>query len=163
MNIYNISASESFVDVLAGHFLQRYENKPEELSRILFLLPNRRACQNLADAFVKMHDGEAVMLPRMEPLADIEEDEIFLSGNGDILQKLKPSIDNMERVLIFTRMIMQKPDMGIDAVSLAQARIRISSKQDSIPASYSSGTSANTRSSSVWCEKKRFMPSMTAG
>ena len=121
MNIYNISASESFVDVLAGHFLQRYENKPEELSRILFLLPNRRACQNLADAFVKMHDGEAVMLPRMEPLADIEEDEIFLSGNGDILQKLKPSIDNMERVLIFTRMIMQKPDMGIDAVSLAQA------------------------------------------
>lgn len=121
MNIYNISAKESFVDVLAKHFLDRYGKKPEELSRILFLLPNRRACQNLADAFVKMHDGKAVMLPRMEPLADIEEDEIFLSGNGDILQKLKPSIDNMERVLTFTRMIMHKNKYGIDDVSLAQA------------------------------------------
>ena len=111
MNIYNISASESFVDVLAGHFLQRYENKPEELSRILFLLPNRRACQSLTEAFVRQRGMQPTILPRMAPLADVEEDEIFLNGNHEILQKLKPSISNMERVLTFTRMIMHKTSM----------------------------------------------------
>lgn len=121
MNIYNISASESFVDVLAGHFLQRYENKPEELSRVLFLLPNRRACQSLTEAFVRQRGMQPTILPRMAPLADVEEDEIFLNGNHEILQKLKPSISNMERVLTFTRMIMHKNEYGIDDVSLAQA------------------------------------------
>lgn len=121
MNIYNISAKESFVDVLAKHFLDRYDGRLEEFSRILFLLPNRRACKSLAEAFVRQRGKEATILPRISPIDDVEEDEIFLSGNSDILQKIKPSIGNMERVLTFTRMIMHKNEYGIDDVSLAQA------------------------------------------
>lgn len=121
MNIFNISAKESFVDVLAEYFLKRYEDKQDELSKILFLLPNRRACQNLADAFVRLRGMKPTILPRIEPIADVEEDEIFLSGNKEILQKIKPAVDNTERILLFTGLIMQTPKYGVEAVSLAQA------------------------------------------
>lgn len=121
MNIYNISADESFVDVLAEHFLNRYGNNPEELSQIIFLLPNRRGCHNLAEAFVRQRGMQPTILPRIEPIADVEEDEIFLNGNHEILQKIKPNIGTMERVLIFTRMIMHKNELGLDDVTLAQA------------------------------------------
>lgn len=121
MNVYNINARESFVDVLAGYFLERYKNKPEELANILFLLPNRRSCQSLAGAFVRKRGGQPTILPRMEPIADIEEDEIFLSGNAEVLKKLKPSVNQLERVLNFTRMIMLKNKYGISDVSLSQA------------------------------------------
>ncbi|MBQ8481842.1 MAG: PD-(D/E)XK nuclease family protein [Alphaproteobacteria bacterium] len=121
MNVYNISGDKSFVDILAGYFLQRYENKPEELANILFLMPNRRSCQNLADAFVRYNGGKPTLLPRMEPIADADEDEIFLSGGAKILPLLKPAIDNMERSLDFTKLIMHKNKYGIDDVSLSQA------------------------------------------
>ena len=121
MNIFNISAKESFVDVLAEHFLQRYKDKPDEFSKVLFLLPNRRACQNLAEAFVKLRGMKPTILPRMAPIADVEEDEIFLSGNKEIMQKIMPAVDNTERVLIFTYMIMQIPDISLSqAYALAE-------------------------------------------
>ena len=55
-HIYNIRSTESFVDVLARRFLTEYAARPEELAEVLFLLPTRRACQNLAEAFVR-HRG----------------------------------------------------------------------------------------------------------
>ncbi|MBP5215560.1 MAG: hypothetical protein J6039_03275, partial [Alphaproteobacteria bacterium] len=119
--IYNIRAGFSFVDVLAAHLLQKYENKQEELSKVLILLPNRRACQSLAEAFVRLRGLSPTILPEMSPLADVEEDEIYLSGNKELLDGLLPAIDSSERVLLFTRMILQKPDWGGKRVSLVQA------------------------------------------
>ncbi|MBR1600664.1 MAG: PD-(D/E)XK nuclease family protein [Alphaproteobacteria bacterium] len=121
VNIYNVSGKSSFVDILAGYFIQRYKDKPEELSSILFLLPNRRACQNLADAFVRCRGGKPTILPRMEPIAEADEDEVFLGGDAEILPHLKPAIDKTERVFDFTKLIMHKNEYGVDDVSLAQA------------------------------------------
>jgi len=120
--IYNISAGKSFVDELAAKFFAEYRNKPEELAEVLFLLPTRRSCQNLTDAFVRQSGLEPTILPQIMPVADIEEDEIFLSGQQDILHNLDTEIDKAERVLIFTRLILQKPDeFGSEPLSLAQA------------------------------------------
>lgn len=121
MNIYNISARESFVDVLANHFLRLYQDKPEELSNILFLLPNRRACQSLAEAFVRIRGMQPTILPRIEPISDTQEEEVFLCGNSEILQKIAPGIDNTERTLIFTKLILQKNNSDLNDISLAQA------------------------------------------
>lgn len=120
--IYSINASDSFVDVLAGHFLKSYEAAPEELAKVLFLLPNRRACQSLSDAFVRLRGLEPTILPQILPIADVEEDEVFLTGNYDVIKNLQPEISKTERVLIFTRLIMQKPaELGLGRLSLAQA------------------------------------------
>lgn len=121
MNIFNISAGKSFVDELADVFLQKYSSCPEQLANVLFLLPNRRACQSLADAFVRLRGMQPTILPRIAPIAEAEEDEIFLTGSPTVLSQLKPAVSSLERTLIFTRLIMQKPDFGVENVSLAQA------------------------------------------
>lgn len=121
-NVYNINAGASFVDTLAERFLQKYGDKPEELAQVLFLLPTRRACQNLTDAFIRKRGLVPTVLPRILPIADVDEDEVFLTGHSELLEELSPQIDKTERSLIFTRLIMQKPDeWGLGRISLAQA------------------------------------------
>lgn len=119
--IYNINAGASFVDVLAEHFLKYYKNQPEELANVLFLLPNRRACQSLSEAFVRLKGLEPTILPQIVPIADIEEDEVFLTGQSNILRDLSPEITKTERVFIFSKLISQKPELGFGHLSLAQA------------------------------------------
>ena len=80
--IYNIPASCGFVDVLARRFLQEYQNNRQDLADVLFLLPNRRAVKALTDAFVREEGLSPMLLPRMMPLGEAEEDELFLTGGG---------------------------------------------------------------------------------
>jgi ATP-dependent helicase/nuclease subunit B len=120
--IYNIRGGESFVDVLAEIFLRKYQNKPAELSQITFLLPTRRACQSLNEAFVRQRGCQPTILPQILPIADVEEDEVLITGDGSILQELEPAVDKTERTLIFTRLILQSPKaLGLEDLSLAQA------------------------------------------
>ncbi len=119
--IYNISAGASFVDVLAQIYLQKYADNPDELAKVLFLLPNRRACQSLADAFVRRHDLKPTILPQIKPIAEVDEDEVFLTRDSSLLHNLLPAVDSTEKVLQFTLMIMKKSELGMDNISLAQA------------------------------------------
>ena len=121
-NIYNITANESFVDELASFFLKRFEKEPDKLSEVLFLLPNRRSCQNLKDAFIRQKGLQPTILPRIEPISEVEEEEVFLRGNPKILSQMRPQINNLERLFLFTRLILQKPqEHGLKQISLSQA------------------------------------------
>ena len=120
--IYNIKSSLSFVDELAKIFLNEYGDKQAELAGITFLLPNRRACQNLTDAFVRECNKMPVILPKILPVADVDEDEILLTGNAEIWQNTQPEISAGERNMIFTKMIMKTPESwGLGKISLSQA------------------------------------------
>ena len=120
--IFNINAGQSFVDVLAQHFLERHQQSPEKLAQFLFLMPTRRACQNLTDAFVRQRGLSPTILPRIEPISDMEEDEIILTNPTDILQNLPPAINPLQRTLILTRLILQKPvHLGLSGITLSQA------------------------------------------
>ncbi len=119
--IFNISAGQKFVDVLAERYLKEYENNPEGLSQVLFLLPNLRACQSLADAFVRQRGLTPTILPQMKPIAEADENEVFLTQNPDILENIKSAIDPTDRALQFTKLILKKAELGLDKMSLAQA------------------------------------------
>ncbi len=119
--IYNISAGASFVDVLAERFLTQYADNQTELSKVLILLPTRRACQSLTEAFLRQHELKPTILPKIAPIMDVEEDEIFLTGNADILSSIKPMADNKEIIFTLTRLIMQRHELGVQNISLAQA------------------------------------------
>lgn len=123
-NIFNIAQSCSFTDTLAEHFTKIYENNPQELSQVLFLLPNRRACLSLRDAFVRLNGLKPTILPKMVPIGDIEEDDIFLQSQdgGELLQKLPPAINKYERQFLFARLIASKPSQyGLPEMTFAQA------------------------------------------
>lgn len=122
--IYNISASNCFVDTVAERFLAEYRDNPLALAEVLFLLPNRRACKAMADAFVKAQGMQPTLLPQMTPIGDVEEDELLLSGEGaeEALFGLPPAIERSERLMLFTKIIMAKPsDFGLEKMSLNQA------------------------------------------
>ena len=122
--IYNIPASCPFVDVLARKFLSEYRDNPLELADVLFLLPNRRACQSLREAFVREQGLAPTLLPQMRPIADVEEDALFVSGfdASEILPDLPPAVNAVSRLLWFTRRIMDEPKkFGLERFSAAQA------------------------------------------
>ncbi len=123
-NIWNISSSLGFADTLVKHFLQEYANDLTALSEVMFLLPNRRAVRTMKEAFVRARGLTPMLLPRMIPLGEVEEDELFLTG-GDarkMLDGMYPAIGTTERLLLFVRIIMAKPaDFGMKKMSLSQA------------------------------------------
>ena len=122
-HIYNISAGESFVDVIARRFLEQYRDNPKELSQVMFLLPTRRACQSLTEVFLRYHKSHPIILPKITPIMDVEEDEIFLTGNAEMLSDLKSKSDDMECVLTLTRLILQKAQSEKQNISAGQAYV----------------------------------------
>lgn len=122
--IYNISSSRCLVDELAERFLREYSDNPLALADILFLLPNRRACKSLADAFVRQQGMQPTLLPQMMPIGDVEEDELILSGTEieTAWSDLSPAIGRNERLMLFIKIIMAKPkEFGLEKMSLNQA------------------------------------------
>ena len=51
--LYNIPASDYFVETLAAKLLDDCRGRELDLAGILILLPNHRACRSLAEAFVR--------------------------------------------------------------------------------------------------------------
>ncbi len=121
--IFNINAGSSFVDVLAERYLKEYEGNPEGLANVLFLLPNRRACQSLSDAFVRCRGLTPTILPQIKPIAEADEDEVILTLDSSVLENLLPAINETDRVLQFTKLILKKSELGLDKVTLAQAYV----------------------------------------
>lgn len=122
--IYNISISNGFAEVLANRLLAEYAENPLELADVLLLLPNRRAAKAIADAFVQAQGMKPTLLPKMLPLGDVEEDELLLAGDAvdKALLELPPAIEKNERLLLFTKIIMAKPqDFGLEKMPLNQA------------------------------------------
>lgn len=124
-NIYNIRFTTPFWDTLANIYLSKYGSNSLELASILFLVPNRRACKSLSDAFIRLQGLNPVILPKIIPIAEIDNDELFFDKLG--ITNVNDNedfslISKEERLFIFTRLILSKPqDFGIKQISLAQA------------------------------------------
>ena len=103
-----ISPTVSFADALACGIMEKFGEKPEDLSQVTLLLPTRRACRTIRDAFLRLSEGKPLLLPRMHPLGDLDEDELALTGWKDIggLNAIKPAISPLRRQLLLTRLIL---------------------------------------------------------
>ena len=108
MRLCSIPPQRPFLDVLAARCLAQAGPDPLALSRMLVLLPTRRAARGLADAFLRQVDaapggspgGRALLLPRIAALGAPEEAP--LTGTTG----LAPSIEPAERLAILTRLIL---------------------------------------------------------
>ncbi len=118
--IYSIPAGAPFLELLAAGILRRHGTDPLALSRVTVLLPTRRACRALAEAFLRLNDGAALLLPTIRPLGDVDEDELELRGLVDAAGQ---PIPDLERALLLTRLLRAAPLAGGDfanAFQLAQ-------------------------------------------
>lgn len=114
--VYNIPAGVPFADALAATLLKRTEGKPEELAAIRLLLPTRRACRTMRETFLRMTGGKPLLLPRMQPLGDVEEEELALELGGAGLEEqmlaLPPAISKTQRQILLARAIMARETEG---------------------------------------------------
>ena len=122
--VFNIRYSCPFWDTLADIYLQKYANNPLNLANVLFLLPNRRACQMLTAAFVRKQGMRPTILPQMTPISEPNDDDLFFNGfeYENFFDDIRQPIHKEERLFLFTRLIMSKPgDFGLKQINLAQA------------------------------------------
>jgi len=111
--LYTIAPSTPFVDELAKGIIARVGTAPQKLAQVRVLLPTRRACRSLREAFLRLSDGAPMLLPTMTPLGDVDEDELALGGMGESLEaqdalELPPAIGGAKRIALLARLVMAK-------------------------------------------------------
>lgn len=144
--IYNIPYSCSFVDTLVRKISKEFEGSKEKLVDVIFLMPNRRTCISLKEAFIRYNGQKPVMLPKIIPVGDIEEDDIFLlnANNEEFNDSILPAIREYERLFLFAKLIVSKPaDYGMSEMNFAQALSLAKDLALLIDVSYNEGISFN--------------------
>ncbi len=115
--LYTIPAGTPFVDALASGLLNRAGDDAMALADGIVLLPNRRACRALREAFLRLTDGAPLLLPRMIPIGDVDEDELLATGFDDA--EIPPAISPLRRQLLLAELIGRLPDEAPDPAHAA--------------------------------------------
>jgi ATP-dependent helicase/nuclease subunit B len=106
-SVVTIEAHLPFLDTLAARLRSSAGADPLALSRMTVLLPTRRACRALAEAFLRASNGKPLLLPRLRPVGDLDLDELaFLPDEGDAeALDLPPAIPELDRRLLLARLV----------------------------------------------------------
>ncbi len=116
--IYSVPASQPFLDCLAAALLNGdlprkggAAPSPVDLTGITLYLPTRRATRALQEAFLRAGGGRAMLLPKILPISEGDEELTVLAGAaghgapGTI--GVGPAIAEMDRRLTLTKLVMR--------------------------------------------------------
>ncbi len=81
---------------------------PLGLAATTLYLPTRRACRLARDAFLDVLDAEAVVLPRIVALGDIDEDELAFEEAAGVTEPLDlpAPLSPLARRLMLARLVL---------------------------------------------------------
>ena len=97
------SADISFLDALAAWLLEDATQDPLTLASSLILLPTRRACRSLREAFLRQSHGKPLLLPRISPLGDLP---VMLCATA-----IPPAMPPIRRELMLAELIAKSQRM----------------------------------------------------
>ncbi|MBE2190606.1 MAG: double-strand break repair protein AddB [Alphaproteobacteria bacterium] len=111
--LYTIPSGQNFLKKLAQGLLNlepHTQDRQSHLTKMRVLLPTRRAARGLRDAFLELNNHEAILLPRLQPLGDIDADELdlTLSGLGLDSTDIPPAIKSLERQFLLAQQVQRK-------------------------------------------------------
>jgi len=113
--IFTISPGANFLKTLAETLWKHSSQDPLKLSEALILLPTRRACRHLQEAFCQI--APASLLPRMQPLGGIDEEELYFAPGIDI--DIPVAITSLRRLMLLTQLVPKKnPRISFDQAAL---------------------------------------------
>ncbi len=117
--LYTISPVLPFLDTLARAILEGNlpvagGAPPDKLALASWTiyLPTRRAARALSEAFLRVSGDDALLLPRILPIGDVDEDALALAAppeaasDAELALILDPAIGGMERRLALTKLIL---------------------------------------------------------
>lgn len=131
LKVYTIPPTTKFLPELARGIFGLAGGMGPNLTRFRILLPTRRACRELTTEFLRLSNGKPLLLPRMNPLGDIDQEELDLMIAGtiesDTIDTIPPALSSLERQMMLTGLVQAKnPDMrGEQCLSLARALGRL--------------------------------------
>ena len=116
-HVFNIPASAPFLPTLIeklrdGTLVPGFPagGDPLALAGATLYLPTRRACRLARDVFLDVLGRDAVLLPRIVALGDLDEDEIAFADAAtaelaEVALELKPAFAALERRLTLAELI----------------------------------------------------------
>ncbi len=118
MHVFNVPASIPFLRAVVaalvdGRLVAGFEARtdPGRLAEVTLYLPTRRAGRMARDVFLEVLDTDAVLLPRILALGDIDEDELAFAEAAalDPVPRLEtpPPLGGLERRLVLAQLIAQ--------------------------------------------------------
>jgi len=130
-HIYSIAPDRPFLATLARGLLALAGKDPLSLPRMTVLLPTRRAARSLREAFLRLtaeggDPGAPLLLPRLRPIGDLDDDEIVLglgaqgdaTGIEDPTLAIRPAIPELRRRLLLTQLVLRWSRAGGDGLLL---------------------------------------------
>lgn len=118
---FSIPAHRPFVDDVAAGLVERLAHLgPDALSHATLLTPTRRGARALADAFVAVGGGRAVLLPQIRPLGDLDEGEPPFEP-GDLALDLPPAVSSRRRRFELARLVHDNASLLASAPGAGQA------------------------------------------
>jgi ATP-dependent helicase/nuclease subunit B len=124
---FTIPAHRPFVEDLArGLTLALEPLGPQALSEAIVLTPTRRGARALAEAFLMVSGGKAVLLPQVRALGDLDEGEPPFEP-GDLVLDLPPAVSGYRRRFELARLVsehsglFERPIDAAAALELADA------------------------------------------
>jgi ATP-dependent helicase/nuclease subunit B len=121
-HIYTIAPDRPFLATLAKGLLALAGGDPLALPRMTVLLPTRRAARALREAFLRLtaegsDPGAPLLLPRLRPIGDLDDDEIALGlgigdGSDDASLAVPPAIPELRRRLLLTRLVLRWSELS---------------------------------------------------
>lgn len=132
--LYTTKLEKPMVDVLAAQLLADLGEQPEQFHQALILLPNRRSCVALREAFLRYAPQTVLVLPRIQPIGDMEEEALWIGayvGSGEALSMLEAipqAMPESMRLLRATQMVQrflnkQKLGAGVEQASQLAASL----------------------------------------
>ena len=121
--VFTIPPEMPFVDALAAGLRLWLGETSDALAAAHILLPTRRACRSLMLAFVRQAGGRPLLLPRMTPLGDIDEDDVSFDEMNALVSaagaEIPPAVPALRRQLLLGQHVVRV--MGAARTTPAQA------------------------------------------
>ncbi|MGD1933491.1 MAG: double-strand break repair protein AddB [Candidatus Phaeomarinobacter sp.] len=117
--VFTIPPHVPFLPALAEGLLAR----GDALAATTVLVPTRRAARSLVEALLAQSETDALLLPEIRPLGDVDEEPGFGGPDvDDAALTLPPAIDPMHRTLALAQFIAHHAEKtGLTTMSRAQA------------------------------------------
>lgn len=118
--LHTIPSSFPFLKTLAQSILRKYN--PLNLAHHLILLPTRQACVEFSHLLFEENHQNPLILPRILPLGEIEEEEFFLTSaqSASLMEDLPKLMSSSRRQLLLASLI-SKFTYGMNPISFDHA------------------------------------------
>ena len=116
--IYRVSFSEDLASALAIYLKEKYQKDPFQLAKARLILPTKRACLSVKNAFAKLNkDGQSILLPKLMSLYELDM----------VALDIPLAITELERTLLLTELCRAKsPGITCDqAIKMAQSLVEL--------------------------------------